>query len=120
MHYTRIYADSDGESHFEDVGLELKEVDFAPPAPPLLLSTFTEVTRCGFLSAPDNWVGDWHPVPQRQWMLMMKGEVEVLVSDGEIRYFGHGAVTFVEDTTGKGHATRVISGDELLVAVIQT
>ena len=120
MHYTRIYADSDGESHFEDVGLELKEVDFAPPAPPLLLSRFTEVTRCGFLSAPDNWVGDWHPVPQRQWMLMMKGEVEVLVSDGELRYFGHGAVTFVEDTTGKGHATHVISGDELLVAVIQT
>ena len=31
--YVRVYADDKGESHFEDVAIELSEVDFAPPAP---------------------------------------------------------------------------------------
>jgi hypothetical protein len=39
MEYTRIYGDSDGESHFEDVTVELSPVDFAPPAPPLNLAS---------------------------------------------------------------------------------
>ena len=39
MKYTRVYADSNGESHFEDVEVEFSSVDFAPPAPPLELYT---------------------------------------------------------------------------------
>ena len=37
LKYTRIYTDSDGETHFEDLEIELAEVDFAPPAPPVKL-----------------------------------------------------------------------------------
>ena len=40
MKYTRIYADEAGESHFEDVEIKLTQVNFAPPAPPLNLSSF--------------------------------------------------------------------------------
>jgi hypothetical protein len=35
MQYVRIYTGSDGETHFEDLEVELAEVDFAPPAPPV-------------------------------------------------------------------------------------
>ena len=35
FHYHRVYADDQGESHFEDVTVPMKTVDYAPPAPPL-------------------------------------------------------------------------------------
>ena len=33
--YVRVYADERGESHFDEVEVELIPRDFAPPAPPL-------------------------------------------------------------------------------------
>lgn len=30
--YARLYADENGESHFEDVEIDLKLTDYAPPA----------------------------------------------------------------------------------------
>jgi hypothetical protein len=41
-------------------------------------------------------------------MFCLSGELEVEVSDGEIRRFGPGSVILVEDTSGKGHVSRVV------------
>jgi hypothetical protein len=41
----------------------------------------------------------------------------VEVSDGEIRRFGPGDVTLVEDVTGKGHITRSLGGGERMTLV---
>ena len=41
------------------------------------------------------------------------------MSDGEVRRFGPGSVTLVEDTTGKGHTSRVVGSDEVLAVVVQ-
>ncbi len=119
MKYTRIYTDSDGESHFEDVEVELVQADFAPPAPPINVSSFSPAAQYGYISAPPGWHGDWHPTPQRQIMFYLSGEIEAEVSDGEVRRFGPGSVTLLEDTTGKGHTSRVISPDAALLAVVQ-
>lgn len=119
MKYTRIYADEAGESHFEDVEIEFSSVDFAPPAPPLDVSKFNPATQYGFLKADTGWFGDWHPAPRRQIMLYLSGEIEAEVSDGEIRRFGPGSITLVEDTTGKGHRSRVVGETEAFGVVIQ-
>lgn len=119
LKYTRVYADEEGESHFEDVEVGMSEVVFAPPAPPLRLSEFMESSRFSFLSAQPGWFGDWHPAPSRQFMLHLQGEVEAEVSDGEIRRFGPGSATLVEDTSGKGHRSRVVGEQEVLLAVVQ-
>lgn len=119
MTYTRLYADSSGESHFEDIEIELQLVDFAPPAPPLNLSVFTPATQFGFLSAQSGWYGDWHPAPKRQMMFYLQGEVEAEVSDGEIRRVGPGSIILVEDTTGKGHRSRVVGEVEVIIVVVQ-
>jgi hypothetical protein len=39
--YPRLYSDEQGESHFEDIEIDLTLTDYAPPAPPLSLSSFT-------------------------------------------------------------------------------
>jgi hypothetical protein len=119
LKYTRVYADAEGESHFEDVEVGMNEVVFAPPAPPLKLSEFIESSKFSFLSAEPGWFGDWHPAPKRQFVLYLQGEIEAEVSDGEIRRFGPGSATLAEDTTGKGHRSRVIGDQEVLLAVVQ-
>lgn len=119
MKYVRIYADANGESHFEDVEVELTPVDFAPPAPPMNLSAFTPATKFGFVSAPLGWYGDWHPTPRQQIFFSLSGEIEAEVSDGEKRRLGPGSVTLLEDTTGKGHTTRVVGTADVLLAVVQ-
>ena len=119
MKYTRVYSDDEGESHFEDIEADFSSMPFAPPAPPLDISPFVPATRCGFLRAPVGWYGDWHPAPKRQLLCYLAGQIEAETSDGTVRRFGPGDVTLVDDTTGKGHRSRVISTDEVLAVVVQ-
>jgi len=116
MNYTRIYADAKGESHFEDVEVELHEAAYAPPAPPYLVSQPSPATAVVWTTIPKGWSGDWHPTPRLQWWFQLAGEVEVAVSDGEVRRFLAGSVVRLDDVSGRGHTTRVIS-DEDVVAV---
>ena len=119
MKYTRLYSDENGESHFENLDAQFKSVDFASPAPPLDVSEFGSAEKCFLLRGSVGWVGDWHPVPFRQLHIYLSGEVEVGTSDGEIRQFGPGSIILVEDTTGKGHRSRVVGSSEVLIAVVK-
>lgn len=117
--YTRLYSDDQGESHFEDVQFDLTLTDYAPPAPPLSLSSFTPATQFGFMNAPAGWSSDWHPATARTIFFVLSGEWEVTASDGEARRFRDGSVLLVEDTTGKGHSSRVVSQIDSLAAMVQ-
>ena len=119
MKYTRIYCDVDGESHFEDVYVEVAPVDFAPPASPLNLAAPLEAERAVLCEFPAEWFGDWHPPPRRQFIFQMSGELEVQVSDGEIRRFSAGSLGLLEDTSGKGHLTRVVGNSGVDAVFVQ-
>lgn len=119
MTYTRIYADEHGESHIEEVAVELTARDFAPPAPPLYLSSMTPATGVAFVRVPPGWVGDWHPTPRRQYFFFMRGELEGEASDGSRQRYSPGDVVLLEDTTGRGHRSWVIGDDDVLAAVVQ-
>ena len=119
MFYTRLYADADGESHFQDIEVELHPTDFAAPAPLLDLSDYRAAAQFAFLGAPAGWIGDWHPSSGRNIFFVLTGEWEIEASDGEVRRFAAGDVLQVEDTSGRGHASRVISATNSLAAVVQ-
>jgi hypothetical protein len=72
--YARIYSDSDGESHFQDLDGEFHPVDFAPPAPHLDVSVYSPAVRYAFVHAASGWSGDWHPSPRRQLRFVIGGE----------------------------------------------
>ena len=117
--YARLYSDAQGDSHFEDVDIDLKSTDYVPSAPPLSLSSFKPASQFGFMNAAADWSSDWHPATARNIFFVLSGEWEVTASDGEARRFGAGSVLLVEDTTGKGHSSRVVSEIDSLAAMVQ-
>jgi hypothetical protein len=119
MKYTKIYADEEGETHFMEVEIELDSVDFAPPAPPIYRSAYNSAKRFAFCNFPSGWFGDWHPAPFKQVFFVLSGVVEVIVSDGMVKRFSPGSIVIVEDTSGKGHISRVVGSEDLLAAVVQ-
>lgn len=119
MNYVRVYADQNGDSHFEDVEVAMSLTDFAPPDPPVEVSPLMPSTNVAFLSAPAGWYGPPHPAPRRQFVFVLTSELEGAVSDGEVRRFTPGSVILQEDTWGKGHSTRVVGNGSALAAVVQ-
>ena len=91
----RVYATADGESHIE-------EVEVAATASPLPLSNLRAVSY-----SPAK--VEWHHAPSRQFAINLTGEIEAEVSDGTKQRIGPGDLVFLEDTTGKGHVTRLLS-----------
>ena len=118
MKYVRMYADKMGDSHFEDVEVEMSLVNFAPSTPPLGVSSSMPSTNIVFADTPAGWYGEPHPVQGRLIIIYLAGEMEVTVSDGEVRRFGPGSAVLVEDTSGKGHASRAIGNDNVLAVMV--
>ncbi len=104
---TRIYADAEGESHFEDIAIPLNdkgEIGFLSEAQQSGTIIFRKVTG--------QYDYNFHNAPARQYIILLDGEIELEVSAGEKRRFTAGQVLLVEDTTGKGHRTRNITKAE--------
>jgi hypothetical protein len=118
MKYIRVYTDPSGETHFADLQLTFSSVNYAPPAPPIGVSPFSPAAQQGFIRIPAGWYGDWHPVARRQIHVYVAGEIEAQVSDGEVRRAGPGTVVLVEDTTGKGHTSRVVGAEDVIIGVV--
>jgi quercetin dioxygenase-like cupin family protein len=110
MKYSEMYTDADGETHFRDVEVEFSLVDVAPPAAPMNISDFRP--------AP-GWDGGWHPAPSVGHVFVLQGEMEVEVSDGEIRRFPQGSIWLHRDLTGKGHDSRVVSEDAAVLVMVK-
>ncbi|SRR6266508_6461337 len=61
---------------------------------------------------------DWHPAPRRQFVVILSGQLEIGLGDGSKHVFGPGDARLVEDTTGQGHTTRVVSKEPVVTATI--
>ena len=116
--YLRIYSDENGCSHFERKIITLNSTDYAPPAPVLNTSAQEPADRCVFLELPVGWYGDWHPTPVRQWLVLMSGECEFEAGDGEKETRKAGDLVLLDDTSGKGHQTKVLGDTSVRITAI--
>ena len=107
LSYVRVYAGEDGESHFEDIEVELT----AAMQVSELSQTFP-VTGMNLRRNQLEYNLDFHPAPRRQFILNLTGTVEMETSDGDVRRFGPASILLVEDTTGKGHKSRSVGSEE--------
>ena len=119
MQYVRVITDAEGRSRFMEADVTMERKDFAPPAAPMQVSEFQAARRWALLRLPVAWDGSWHPTPVRQLIVCMTGQLEITVGDGQSRRFGPGEMVMLEDTTGKGHVTKVIGSQEAECLAVQ-
>ena len=105
MKYTRLYADSDGETHFEDVEVEFGE---GSGRPQLGISAPQPASDSFFLTAYAEFASEFHPSPRKQWFVVLSGIGEFGTSDGETRQWKAGDVILLNDVASKGHTGRAI------------
>jgi quercetin dioxygenase-like cupin family protein len=108
MAITRMYTGDDGESHIEEICLE----SYPELAAGLTASSIT------FRSYEPGHFLDWHTGPRRQFVITVAGEGEIGLGDGSLHRFGPGHVNLVEDTTGRGHTTCVVSDVPRITATV--
>ena len=118
---TRLFADSGGDSHFEELALAGEIVRFGSAQSvsaivegiPVESIMFREVLDEGNPASP----AIPHRAPHRQIEIILSGTCEIEASDGEIRQFGPGDILLEEDLTGKGHLFRPLSGPRRMVFI---
>jgi len=116
--YYRLYPDESGVSHFEPIDVEVFPREFAPPAAPFSVSALEPASRHGFLCLPSGWVGELHPSPIRMWIVVLSGEMEFEAGDGSKQRITPGSTLLLEDTTGRGHCSRVLGPSAAVLSVV--
>jgi quercetin dioxygenase-like cupin family protein len=103
---TRLFTGPDGQTHAEEI-----EAKFTAGGNnevfKMLGTTGAQLTR-----AKPGTVIDWHTAPRRQYVITLSGQGELEVAGGKKLSIGPGHIDLVEDTTGKGHITRVVGTED--------
>jgi hypothetical protein len=115
--YARLHCTADGESHFQNVTVELRKMNFAPPASPINVGGNSAAASAFFAGFEPHWGAEDlrkrlnHPTPAVQFLTVVGGVFSITATDGETRQFHAGEVLRVEDIAPcKGHITVV--GDQ--------
>lgn len=95
MEVIRIYEGPDGESHVERVKVAGGRKDL--PVDSVMSSSIAQG------------VEDWHKAPFKTFTINVVGDIEGEVSDGTKVKIGKGDLVYLEDLTGKGHVTRLLT-----------
>jgi quercetin dioxygenase-like cupin family protein len=103
-----MYTDANGHAKWEPIDLAKK---------PDWMSGF-DTTNIKFGIRPPGELQDWHPAPQRQFVIILSGQLEIGFEDGSKKVFGPGDARLVEDTTGKGHTTIALGNEPCVTATI--
>jgi hypothetical protein len=99
----RLYTGKDLNSHFEEGLLELKmgaRGDFLSGDIPAVKTSFQETSVGGSLS--------WHTAPVRQLLITLSGRIDFETKEGLHFELSKEKILLAEDTTGSGHAWKLI------------
>ena len=105
MRITRVYTGADGESHFEDLEVPLKDLGAIGR-----ISKLQAATGVVFRETAGDYDFDFHCAPRRQYVINLDASVEIEIGDGSKRVLGPGSILLAEDTTGRGHRSRSVDG----------
>jgi hypothetical protein len=98
---TRIYCDENGDSRFEDILIAMNDAGDIGA-----LSEALPAKSIIFREVQPSYDYNFHNAPQKQYIILLDGGIEIETSLGEKRKFNNGEILLVEDTTGKGHRTK--------------
>lgn len=100
---TRLFTGADGKTKVEEYEVPLKAQGRGTE-----LSTTVAVKSLQFRRTNQEYDLDWHPAPNRQFVITLSGESEVELEGGKKIRLGPGHILLAEDTTGQGHISRAV------------
>lgn len=118
MRYTRLYADLDGETHFEDVEEATQPVEIAATGV-FGVTPRKQANRVFLAELPPGYADDFHPPPVRYLVSVLKGVIETTASDGDVHRFASGSVVLFDDGGSKGHKSVVTSESSAEVMFVE-
>jgi hypothetical protein len=95
MEVIHVFAGADGVSHVNRV-----KVVGSPKELPIDSVIASSIAQG---------VEDWHRAPAKTFTINVVGDIEAEVSDGTRVRIGKGDLVYLEDLTGKGHVTRLLT-----------
>jgi len=118
LSYIRLTPGPDGVSHFHNEELTLTALGGTSVEASLAVNRIGDVKGALVAMLKSGATEDWHPAPRRQFMVCLRGIVEVTAGDGEKRRILPGQMVLLEDTTGKGHITHAAGPDDHVALAI--
>lgn len=106
MQLLRVYTGDDGRSHFEELPIKLSDRGHVGR-----ISALVPARGVMFREVDGDYDLDFHNAPRRQFVINLKGSVDLEVGDGTVRRLGPGDILLAEDTTGQGHRSRAVDGE---------
>jgi hypothetical protein len=110
--HTQLYATADGDTHFREVAVPLKQLATSPPAQPSAQSELQPATTIRHVAYQPNWGAHdrdnniFHNASSRRFLSVRHGDLYIKVSDGETRRFQAGDLVEILDMApSKGHIT---------------
>ena len=114
MQFVRIYTGDDGESHIEDI-----EPSYGDDPRGFLITELRRTKAVQYYHIPPGHFSDWHTGDRHQFIITLQGQAEIGLGDGTKRVFNPGDVELIEDLTGRGHTSRVVSDEpRVMVAIV--
>jgi len=101
MKMVRVYTGADGEAHLEERVLDFTEGDG-------LRTSLEQATGVMFAQRNAGTFADFHTAPRFQYVFYLTCAVEIDCGNGERVTLDSGDVLQEEDTSGRGHTTRVL------------
>jgi quercetin dioxygenase-like cupin family protein len=111
----RLYSASDGPALADTFDLKMT------PSATYAFAEQSEAFKASgiqFLRLARGKVQDWHNPAHRQYILVLKGKCEVEIEGGKKLLMTPGQIVLLEDVAGKGHITRSIGSEDLLMAAV--
>jgi hypothetical protein len=116
--YARLYPGADGVSHFATASLGFVPIGVHGVEALLAVHRIGDVRGVMFARLKAGATEDWHPAPRRQFMVCIRGIVEVTAGDGEKRRITPGGFVLLEDVTGQGHVTHAVGPEDHVALAI--
>ncbi|MBK1689187.1 cupin domain-containing protein [Rubrivivax gelatinosus] len=117
---TVLYTDAEGRARFRDEPVELAE-----GTPAVRLSTLLPAAGMQLRESPVGFASSFHCTTVPQWLVVLRGRMEIGLQDGRSRVFGPGELFYSADVLPEGatfdaalhgHCSRQL-GDEPLVTM---
>ena len=112
MKYSHIFTLSTGESSSKEVTPKFSDTNFVKDTQQVALKDFGDAKNLKFCRLPKSWEGGWHNSPVKQFVIGVSGSIKMTCSDYSYVTLSAGDVVILEDLTGKGHHTEVISTED--------